>query len=224
MRRDPAPLVDVLRGHLEAAVGELARDLGGPTGFTHCLGARILWGHSKHLDLFDRWHARSINRRLMIVNPQLLDAPKTGRETQPMVDKNKTESFAARFERLRGGMSYEALSEAIKRKTGVQISAQAMHKWSRGGNIDQKNIKPVCEFFGVEESWLMYGTGQESKLSLDELVNALPEAEREKTVDFIRYQVERSATETHLFAEDPARLTEYLKFIDRLIQNRRTKK
>lgn len=138
-----------------------------------------------------------------------------------MVDKNKEDTFADRFERLRGGMSYQALSDGIARKTGVRISPQALHKWSHGGNIDQDNVKLVAEFFGVNEAWLIYGTGAESKLSLDEVVNALPPAEAEKTVDFIKYQLERAATETQLFAEDPARLTDYLKFIDRLITSRK---
>lgn len=140
-----------------------------------------------------------------------------------MVDKNKTQTFADRFEQLRGGMSYQALSDGIHRKTGVRISPQALNKWTHGGNIDPDNVKAVCEFFGVNEAWLVFGTGPESKLSLDEVVNALPDPEAAKTFDFIKYQIERSATETELFANDPARLTDYLKFIDRLISNRKGK-
>jgi Tfp pilus assembly protein PilV len=159
----------------------------------------------------------------MRVNPRLLDDGRKRVETQPMVDKSREETFADRFERLRGGMSYEALSEAIHRKTGVQISAQALHKWSKGGKADAANLKAVADFFGVNEAWLSYGTGRDSQLSLDEVINALPPTEAEKTVDFIKYQLERAATETQLFAEDPARLTAYLKFIDRLMISRKGK-
>lgn len=120
-------------------------------------------------------------------------------------------------------MSYQALSDAIQRKTGVRISPQALHKWTHGGKIDPDNVKPVAEFFGVQEAWLVYGTGPESTVSLDEVVKALPDAEAEKTVDFIKYQLERAATETQLFATEPERLTVYLKFIDKLIVNRRGK-
>lgn len=145
-------------------------------------------------------------------------------ETQPMVDKNKTDTMAERFEHLRGGMSYEALSDAIYRKTGVRISAQAMHKWSKGGNIDPKNVPAVCEFFGVNDAWFVYGSGPESKLSLEEVVNALPDPAREKTMDFIRYQIERSATETEIFAKEPERITAYLKYIDQVIRAPKEKK
>jgi len=75
----------------------------------------------------------SINPELMAVNLGLLDDQYSGVQTQPMVDKNKTETFADRFERLRGGMSYGALSEGILRKTGVQISPQALHNGRRAG-------------------------------------------------------------------------------------------
>lgn len=141
-----------------------------------------------------------------------------------MVDKNKTETFPDRFERLRGGMSYQALSDGIYRKTGMRISPQAMHKWSRGGGIDQDTAKLVAEFFGVHEAWLLFGTGPESILSLEHVLDALPDPAHERTVDFIKYQIERNATETELFVKEPAKLTEYLKFIDRLITARKEKK
>lgn len=140
-----------------------------------------------------------------------------------MVDRKTVEPFGDRFERLRGGMSYQALSEGIKRKTGVSITAQALNKWSHGGNVDPENLRAAAQFFGVNEAWLMYGTGPESNLSLNDVVNALPAQEAAKTLDFIKYQIERSATETALFAEDPAKLAEYLKMIDRLITDRRSK-
>lgn len=165
----------------------------------------------------------SINPHLMRVNPRLLDAGFTGVETQPMVDKHKEETFADRFERLRGGMSYQALSDGIYRKTGARISAQALNKWTHGGNIDQDNVKPVCEFFAVNEAWLIYGTGPESKLSLEEIVNTLPPESAVRAFDFVKYQIERSATETELFAKEPERLGDYLKFIDRLINARKGK-
>lgn len=141
-----------------------------------------------------------------------------------MVDKSKTETFAERFDRLRGGMSYQALADGIQRKTGVQITPQALHKWSQGGAADPKNAKATAEFFGVTEAYFMFGTGAESSLSLEEVLGALPAEERERTVDFIRYQLERASTETSLFAEDPARLGTYLKFIDRLVTKRKEEK
>lgn len=141
-----------------------------------------------------------------------------------MVDKPKTETFAERFEQIRGGMSFQALSDGIERKTGAKITPQALHKWSQGGAADPKNVKAVADFFGVSEAWLTFGAGPQSSISLEEIIGALPQQEREHTVDFIRYQIERSATTTELFAQDPAKLGEYLKFIDRLVTSRKGKK
>jgi hypothetical protein len=158
----------------------------------------------------------------MRVNPELLDAMACASETQPMVDRDKTETIAERFEKLRAGMSYQALSDAIFRKTGVRISPQAMHKWSKGGNIDPDNVKPVCEFFGVTEAWLVYGAGRESTLTIDGLVSSLPDEPYQRTLDFIRYQLTTSGS--NLFAGEPEKLGDYLKFIDRLINGRKDKK
>lgn len=156
----------------------------------------------------------------MIVNRWLVDATLVRLETQPVVDKDKTKTFAERFEQLRGGMSYEALAAGIARKTGVRISPQALHKWSKGGAADPKNIKATADFFGVNEAWLAYGTGPETAMQLEDVIDALPESKRQQSLDFIRYQLTQGANE--LFAE-PARVTEYLKFIDRLIQSRKEK-
>ena len=63
--------------------------------------------------------ALSINRQLTAVNPALLDRSSARANNQPMVEK--TQTFAERFEQLRAGMAYQALAEAIFRKTGKKI-------------------------------------------------------------------------------------------------------
>src|SRR3954469_6039917 len=103
-----------------------------------------------------------INSEFMHVNPTLLDAVLSRLNNQPMVEKTDvetTEGFGKRFEDLRTGMSYQALADAIQRKTGIRISAQAMHKWSKGGGIEPKQVQLLAEFWGVSAAWLPRGGG-----------------------------------------------------------------
>lgn len=134
-----------------------------------------------------------------------------------MVEK-QAETFAVRFERLRGGMSLQALSEAIERKAGVQISAQAMHKWTQGGNISPENAKVIAEFFGVTEPYLIYGAGPMSATSLEQAIRSLPAESGQQTLDFVKYQLDRSR---ELFTND--HFSEYMAMIDRLISDMKSK-
>ena len=143
--------------------------------------------------------------RLIKVNPVLLDRKIALANNQPMVEK--TETFSDRFEQLRAGMSYQALSDAISRKSGIRISAQAMHKWSKGGGIEQDKLKLVAEFFGVNEAWLMYGSGP----LLQQAVGALSENDQQQVLDFIEYKIARTEA---LVAND--RSVDYMKMISRI--------
>lgn len=143
----------------------------------------------------------------MRVNPSLLDGRFPMVKNQPMVEK--VETFGERFDRLRGGMSYQALSDAIYRKTGLRVSAQGMHKWSKGGGIEQDKLKLLAEFFGVTEAWLMYG--ESPAPTLDEAVGALPDESRQEVLDFIRYKFTRAEG---LLASDVA--GDYHAMIDRI--------
>lgn len=98
--------------------------------------------------------------------------------------------FASRFEKLRAGMSYQALSDAIKRKHGKLISPQAMHKWTHGGRIDLDNLKLVADFFGVNDTWLLFGTGPETRgASLEDAVRDLGPTDGQSVLDFFRYKI-----------------------------------
>lgn len=148
-----------------------------------------------------------INSRLMRVNSSLLDTTLGTMKNQPMVEK--VETFGERFDKLRGGMSYQALSDAIYRKTQLRVSPQAMHKWSKGGGIEQDKLKLLAEFFGVTEAWLMYG--ESPPPTLDEAVGALPDESRQEVLDFIRYKYSRAEG---LVASDIA--GDYHAMIDRI--------
>lgn len=142
----------------------------------------------------------------MSVNPALLDGVLHAENNQPMV-----ETFAERFEQLRAGMAYQALSEAIFRKTGRKISAQALHKWAKGGGVDPENVKATAEFFGVDEAWLMYGTGDRDAISLQQVVDALPADDRQQVLDFVEYKFAKTE---RLIASDAA--GDYMKMIAKI--------
>lgn len=117
--------------------------------------------------------------------------------------------FAQRFEALRGGMSYQALSEAIERKTGKRISAQGMHKWSAGGKIAPKNAEVIAHFFGVSAIWLLYGIGPKSSGTIDEAIQELPDEAQQQVLDFIEYKFVKS---DGLIGGE--KLTHYMKMIE----------
>jgi len=129
---------------------------------------------------------------------------------QLMVEK--VETFASRFERLRGDRSYQALSHAIFAKTEIRITPQAMHKWvATDGGITPENLKIVAGFFGVTRGWLLFGEGPgpDQKPDLTELLRALPENHPQQIIDFIEYKFERAE---NLIASD--RLSDYMKMLE----------
>lgn len=121
-------------------------------------------------------------------------------------------SFAERFERLRNGVSYEKLSDAIAAKTGVRISPQGMNKWvTRSGGITMENAKAVAEYFSVSPSWLLFGEGKPStSITLEDVISQLPDDNPQQTIDFIEYKLQRSE---HLIASD--KIARYMDMIDR---------
>jgi len=123
----------------------------------------------------------------------------------------KTQTFAERFEQLRAGMAYQALAEAIFRKTGKKISAQALNKWSKGGGVGLENVTAAAEFFGVDEAWLMYGTGDPAAPSLQQVVDALPADDSQQVLDFVEYKIAKAEG---LIASDSA--GDYMKMIAKI--------
>lgn len=135
-------------------------------------------------------HASIINSQLMEVKQGLLDGVIWAAYAQPMV--NDTAGFAKRFSELRGGMSLQALSEAIERKTGKRVTAQAMHKWEQGGGITDDSLKLVADFYGVTLAWLRYGIGPTSPFHLEDALRPLSADSRQQVFDFIQYKIEKA--------------------------------
>lgn len=63
------------------------------------------------------------------------------------------ESFADRLKFLmeRRRVTYQKVGDGIGR------SAQAVHKWANGGNIDNRNLSRLAAFFEVSPAWLRFG-------------------------------------------------------------------
>ena len=162
--------------------------------------------------------ANNIKVTLTPVKLALMDALPYGPKNQAVVEKKKVETFADRFERLRAGMSYQALSEAIHRKTSVQITAQAMHQWvAKGWLPSETNMRAIAEFFGVREAWLRYGEGQETeRASLEDAIAELPDGQQ--VIDFIEYKIGRAEG---MIASD--KFASYMAMIDRLKKDRAKK-
>jgi len=127
----------------------------------------------------------------MDVNPMLLDALQWPIKNQLMVEKAK--GFAKRFEELRAGMSFQALSDAVYRKTGIRVSPQGMHKWAKGGGADPDKIELMAKYWGVSAAWLAYGVGDPNKTpTLSDAVDALPDDSRREVLDYIQYKITRA--------------------------------
>ena len=131
-----------------------------------------------------------------------------------------SDTFADRFEKLRDGMSFQALSDAIHRKSGTRISPQGMHKWAKGGGIDPTSLRLVASFFGVNEAWLMFGEGDQARgASLEDAINDLGPESGQAVLDFFRYKID---TAESLVASD--KLAHYVAMIERISADMEKKK
>lgn len=126
----------------------------------------------------------------------------------------KIDTFAARFEKLKGPLSYQELSDAIFKKMAVRISPQAMHKWVKeDGGISIDNAKIVAAYFGKRPGWLLFGEGEEQAAgpNVNNLIVDLPEDSGQMTLDLLEFQLERGKG---LIASD--QVAGYFKMIDSL--------
>ncbi|MDY0961767.1 helix-turn-helix domain-containing protein [Massilia sp. CFBP9026] len=92
-------------------------------------------------------------------------------ENQRMVDKQNT--FAARLRRLRKsrGLSLAALAEK------VGVSAQAVHKWENGGQVDPARQTALARALDVSLEWILDGEGSpDDKLDLTADLPPMPKA------------------------------------------------
>ncbi len=151
---------------------------------------------------------------LDIVKRGEIDACRPAENNQFMVENEDT--LATRLDRLRGGMTYAALAEAIQAKTGLQITSQTLHNWCTGKtDITEDKLRIVADFFGVSKAWLRYGEGPMTERgALESAIEDLPDGDRQQVFDFVRYKIERA--EGLIIGERGA---SYLTMIDRLVED-----
>lgn len=100
-------------------------------------------------------HRRGSNERHFInyeLMRQLQDDGRQypGADNSGMLDNDTPESFNTRFTRLKdeSGLSFEALSDEIYKATGVRVTNAALHKYTKGGNIDEPTLEALAAYFG----------------------------------------------------------------------------
>lgn len=128
-----------------------------------------------------------------------------------MVENDNTEdTFAARFDALRGDRSYQDISDGIEKRFGVRITPQAMNKWVKGGGIKPDNARVLADFFDVTPGWLLFGESPAKRqLDVKDAVLELPGDQSQQTIDFIEYQLHRAAP---MIARD--KMAKYMTMID----------
>lgn len=118
------------------------------------------------------------------------------------MDMTGDRNFAMRFRMLRGDMSYRKLSDEVYAKTGIRISAQALHRYAHGSLPTAANLRALAAYWQVSESWLAYGETPRNSYTLEDAIMALPRDAQRATLDFLAYQLEHNRSK--LMTRDPA--------------------
>jgi transcriptional regulator with XRE-family HTH domain len=81
------------------------------------------------------------------------------------------------------------------------VSPNAARKWLRGDGLPELSVAiKIAKWAGVHVEWLLSGRGPKrigvdaKSLVLGEVIQELPEADRQQALDFVRYKVERSSS------------------------------
>ena len=130
----------------------------------------------------------------------------------------------ARIAEVIGEDSAYTVADKLTRR-GHPISAPAVYKWLKGGGIDDPALDALCAEYGVSRGWVRYGEGTRKALSASdsvaaELMQELPVEVKQMTLDFMEYQVHRSAT----VLGTGEQLARYLTMIDKLKRDMRNKR
>lgn len=128
---------------------------------------------------------------------------------QPMVVRSET--FGERFRRLREGrrLTLRKLSEELNVATGRRITAQAMSKWEKGGDIHEQHLEAVARYFGRSASWFRYGIDlpgptDEADITILRVLKRAPITTKRELLDYLRFRIENNNT-VPLAAEERAR-------------------
>jgi transcriptional regulator with XRE-family HTH domain len=110
-------------------------------------------------------------------------------------------AFAARLNEVCSDMGLPA---ERGRQTGLaklfKLTPNAVRKWLLGEGLPEMEVAiAIAKWGGVNFDWLMTGRGVKHGVNVDtkaivlgEAIQELPEDERQQTIDFVRYKIERS--------------------------------
>lgn len=102
----------------------------------------------------------------------------------------------------------------------MEVTDAAVHKWISTGEIGRDRLVDLARLLGLTVDQLL--TGEPAKdTRLTDVVEALPESDRQMVLDFIQYRWER-AEQTLVASEDKTR--SYLAMMRTIINDLRTKK
>lgn len=125
-------------------------------GVTPHISAKSLWlgiagGDSSKNDFILK---SIINPYLMRVNREFIHSPPRPTYNQPMVNAFIDNLLREKEDRE---LSWAAIGEL------AGVSAQAAHKWSKGGNIDDGQLNKLAAAWGMSPLELKYGTSTTSR-------------------------------------------------------------
>jgi hypothetical protein len=132
----------------------------------------------------------SINYELM--NCQLLD-------DQLSVDKGyssrmtKTQTMGDRINEIRGADSFATVSVKLAKK-GVNISAQGVHKWTKGGEIPEGSLQVFCQIYSARPEYVRYGVSS-VKYPIAEKIRELPLVLQQRVESYVDGLIEATKTE-----------------------------
>lgn len=66
------------------------------------------------------------------------------------------DTFAERLTALKGDESFHELARKMQR-SGLKVTAQALHKWTHGGGISPDNLRDVARYFRVSPAHMAFG-------------------------------------------------------------------
>lgn len=127
----------------------------------------------------------------------------------------QTFSMAERICTLIGGDSLREVSAKLALQ-GVVVSAQAVQKWKKGGNVSDENIAALAAAYNSTPEYIKFGAGpprplSDAQIAAAELVGEIDiEPIVQEAFDFMKYKLETSP----LLAKDPAAMARYFRWIE----------
>lgn len=116
-----------------------------------------------------------------------------------------------RIKRCREAVKPKLTQQALAVAIGVTRSAIAQVEGGLSNSLNAENITKAAQFLGKNPLWLATGEGPENASNaVNDALDAMPDANRQQTFDFILYQFEKTKD---IYSERPG---EYANMIERI--------